>query len=53
MDMLNIVMVGLEKGRKERENKFIISMYKKGYLLEQISDVVEKDIEEIKAIIEK
>lgn len=32
---------------------FIMSMYKKGDTLEQITDVAEKSIEEIKAIIKK
>ena len=30
-----------------------MSMYKKGYMLEQIADVTKRSIEEIKAIIEK
>ena len=33
--------------------EFIMSMYKKGYTLEQIADVAEKSIEDIKAIIRK
>ncbi len=33
--------------------EFIINMHKKGYTLEQISDVSEKSVKEIKAIIEK
>lgn len=52
------VMCNLSQGIKEDgiaigEARFILSMYEKGYTLEQIADVAEKSIEEIKAIIEK
>lgn len=52
------VMCNLSQGiredeRAESEARFILSMHKKGYTLEQIADVAEKSIEEIKAIIEK
>ncbi len=43
---------GRTEGRTEGETKFIISMYKKGYTLEQIADVAEKSVEEIKTVIE-
>ena len=47
-------MCNLSQGIRDDENaKFIISMHKKGYTLEQIADVAEKSIEEVKAIIEK
>ena len=47
-------MCNLSQGIRDDENaKFILSMYKKGYTLEQIADVAEKSIDEIKAIIEK
>lgn len=41
--------IGMEKG----EVKFIMNMHKKGYSLEQIADVAEKDIEEVKTVIER
>lgn len=52
------VMCNLSQGIKEDgiaigEARFILSMYEKGYTLEQIADVAEKSIEEIKAVIEK
>lgn len=47
--MCNLSQGIFEKG----EAKLIISMYDKGYTLEQIADVAGKSIEEIKAIIEK
>lgn len=48
------VMCNLSQGIREDANaEFIMSMYKKGYTLEQIADVAEKSMEEIKAIIEK
>ena len=42
-----------EAATDEANAKIIMNMYKKGYTLEQIADVVEKSIEEIKSIIEK
>ena len=42
-----------EDATDEVNVKIIMNMYKKGYTLEQIADVVEKSIEEIKSIIEK
>lgn len=48
------VMCNLSQGIREDANaEFIMNMYKKGYTLEQIADVAEKSVEEIKAIIEK
>ena len=48
------VMCNLSQGIREDANaEFIMSMYKKGYTLEQIADVAEKSIEEIKAVIKK
>ena len=47
-------MCNLSQGIRDDANaKFILSMNKKGYTLEQIADVAEKSIEEVKAIIEK
>ncbi len=48
------VMCNLSQGiREDASAEFIMSMYKKGYTLEQIADVAEKSIEDIKAIIRK
>ena len=52
------VMCNLSQGIKEDgiaigETRFILSMHKKGYTLEQIADVAEKSIDEVRAIIEK
>ena len=45
---------GIREAATEQANaKFILSMHKKGYTLEQIADVAEKSIDEVKAIIEK
>lgn len=33
--------------------EMILNMYKNGYTLQQIADVAEKSVEEIKAVIEK
>ncbi len=41
-----------EEGREEANTELIINMHRKGYRLEQIADVTEKEIDEIKAIIE-
>ncbi|MCI8284034.1 MAG: hypothetical protein HFE90_02010 [Firmicutes bacterium] len=43
---------GIEKGKMQSEVKVIIRMYKKGYELEQIADVLEKSAEEVEQIIE-
>ena len=48
------VMCNLSQGiREDAQAEIIINMYKKGYTLEQIADVAERSIEEIKTIIEK
>jgi predicted transposase YdaD len=39
-------------GKARKEVKIIINMSKKGYTIEQIADVTDKDVEEVKAIIE-
>lgn len=47
-------MCNLSQGIKEdTAAKFILSMYRKGYSLEQIADVAEKSIAEVEAIIKK
>ena len=55
--MCNLSQGIMEKGEaigmEKREIKFIMSMHRKGYSLEQIADVAEKDIEEVKTVIER
>lgn len=47
-------MCNLSQGvREDAQAELIMNMYKKGYTLEQIADVAEKSVEEVKAIIEK
>lgn len=41
------------RGKAMREAKVILGMYSKGYSLEQIADVSEKSIEEVRGIVEK
>ena len=42
-----------EKATEKTSEKFILNMYKKGYTLDQIADVAETGVDEIKAIIKK
>ena len=51
--MCNLSQGIREDAREDARAEVIMSMYKKGYTLEQIADVMEKGIEDIKAIIEK
>ncbi len=44
---------GREEGKEEANVELILNMYGKGYTLEQIADVTEKEIGEIQAIIEE
>ncbi len=47
-------MCNLSQGiREDAQVEFILNMHKKGYTFEQIADVAERSVEEIKAIIEK
>lgn len=51
-------MCNLSQGIKEDgiaigKAEMILNMYKNGYTLQQIADVAEKSVEEIKAVIEK
>ncbi len=41
------------RGEAKGEAKVILSMYRKGYTLEQIADVAEKSVEEVRGIVEK
>lgn len=43
----------LKKELLKKNEKFILNMYKKGYTLNQIADVVETGVDEIEAIIKK
>lgn len=47
------ISIGIKDGIAIGKSEFIINMHKKGYTLEQISDIADKDIQEIKDIIEK
>ena len=52
------IMCNLSTGIEERatektSEKFILNMYKKGYTLDQIADVAETGVDEVKAIIKK
>ena len=42
-----------EKATEKTSAKFILNMYKKGYTLDQIADVAETGVDEVKAIIKK
>lgn len=42
-----------EKATEKANEKFILNMYKKGYTLDQIADVVEKNVDVVAAIIKK
>lgn len=47
-------MCNLSQGiREDAQAEIIINMYKKGFTLEQITEVTEKSVGEIKAIKEK
>lgn len=51
--MCNLSQGILEKGKAIGEAKFIFKMYEKGYTLEQIADVAEKSVEEVRSVITK
>lgn len=42
-----------ERATEKTSEKFILNMYKKGYTLDQIADVAETGVDEVKAIIKK
>ena len=44
---------GMEKGAKTEREKFILSMYQKGYTLDQIADIVGISVDEVKSVITK
>ncbi len=43
---------GIAEGKARGKARLILNMYDKGYVLEQIADIAEQSIEEIKTIIE-
>jgi predicted transposase/invertase (TIGR01784 family) len=43
---------GREEGREEDRKQIILKMYYKGYTLEQIADITDKQVEEVRTIIE-
>jgi predicted transposase YdaD len=51
--MCNLSEGVFERGEARGKAEVILNMNKKGYTIEQIADVTEKDVEEVKAIIEK
>ena len=51
--MKNGMEKGMEKGAKTEREKFILSMYQKGYTLDQIADVVGISVDEVKSVITK
>ena len=42
---------GIKQGIEQKEAQFIQNMYRKGFSLEQIADVAEKTVEEVKSIV--
>lgn len=48
----NGIKEGIKEGKIEREQRFIMKMHANGYTLEQIADVAEKSVEEIRLMIE-
>ena len=51
--MCNLSQGILERGEARGEAKFILKMYEKGYTLEQIADVAEKSVDEVRSVIDK
>ena len=51
--MCNLSQGIREDAREDAQAEIIMNMYKKGFTLEQITEVTEKSVEEIKAIIKK
>ena len=47
-----LVEEGREEGRAEGEAGIIIKMYNKGFTVEEIAETIDKDVEEVKEIIE-
>ena len=43
---------GIVEGRAEGEAGIIIKMYNKGFTVEEIAETIDKDVEEVKEVIE-
>ena len=43
---------GIVKGKAEERAEIIIKMYNKGFTVEEIAETIDKDVEEVKEIIE-
>ena len=46
------IVEGIAKGIAEGEAGIIIKMYNKGFTVEEIAETIDKDVEEVKEIIE-
>ena len=55
-DMCNLsqglVEEGIAEGKAEERAEIIIKMYNKGFTVEEIAETIDKDVEEVKEIIE-
>ena len=51
-DMCNLSQGLVEEGREEERAEIIIKMYNKGFTVEEIAETIDKDVEEVKEIIE-
>ena len=51
-DMCNLSQGLVEEGRAEERAEIIIKMYNKGFTVEEIAETIDKDVEEVKEIIE-
>ena len=51
-DMCNLSQGLVEEGRAEERAGIIIKMYNKGFTVEEIAETIDKDVEEVKKIIE-
>ena len=50
--MCNLSQGLVEEGRAEGRAEIIIKMYNKGFTVEEIAETIDKDVEEVKEIIE-
>jgi predicted transposase/invertase (TIGR01784 family) len=44
---------GMLVGKEEESTRIILNMHRKGFTVEQIASAIDKDIDEVKAVIEK
>ena len=47
-----LVEEGIAEGKAEERAEIIIKMYNKGFTVEEIAETIDKDVEEVKEIIE-